>query len=72
LAGALTKLKDKAGYDALLEILKGDQPVLLRSQALELIKEESGKDFGYNPEKSGAENQSALDQVARWIRQEVP
>ena len=72
LAGALTKLKDKAGYDALLEILKGDQPVLLRSQALELIKEESGKDFGYNPEKSGAENQSALDQVARWIRQEAP
>ena len=72
LAGALTKLKDKAGYDALLEILKGDQPVLLRSQALELIKEESGKDFGYNPEKSGAENQSALDQVARWIHQEIP
>ena len=72
LAGALTKLKDKAGYDALLEILKGDQPVLLRSQALELIREESGKDFGYNPEKSGAENQSALDQAARWIRQEVP
>ncbi|HTG72275.1 MAG TPA: iron chelate uptake ABC transporter family permease subunit [Terriglobia bacterium] len=72
LAGALTKLKDKAGYDALLEILKGDQPVLLRSQALELIREESGKDFGYNPEKSGAENQSALDQVARWIHQEIP
>ena len=72
LAGALTKLKDKAGYDALLEILKGDQPVLLRSQALELIREESGKDFGYNPEKSGAENQSALDQVARWIDQEIP
>ncbi len=71
LAGALTKLKDKAGYDALLEILKGDQPVLLRSQALELIREESGKDFGYNPEKSGAENQSALDQVARWIDQEI-
>ena len=72
LAGALTKLKDKAGYDALFEILKGDQPVLLRSQALELIREESGKDFGYNPEKSGAENQSALDQVARWMRQEIP
>jgi zinc/manganese transport system permease protein len=67
LAEALVGLKDKAGYNALLEMLKGDEPVLLRSEALELMKKEAGQDFGYNPEKTAAENRAALEKVAVWV-----
>lgn len=68
LAGALTKLKDKSGLNALLDILKKDEPVLLRSQALDLLKAEAGQDFGYNPEKTPAENKNAIDRAADWLR----
>lgn len=67
LAEALVKLKDNAGYNALLEMLKGDDPVLLRSEALELMKKESGQDFGYNPEKTGGENRAALEKATAWV-----
>ena len=67
LAEALLELKDKAGYNALLEMLKGDEPVLLRSEALELMKKEAGQDFGYNPEKTATENRAALEKVAVWV-----
>jgi zinc/manganese transport system permease protein len=68
LAGALVKLKDKAGFAALLEILKQDESPLLRSQAFELLKMSSGKDFGYDPEKPAAENRTSLERVAEWIK----
>ena len=67
LAEALLELKDKAGYNALLEMLKGNEPVLLRSEALELMKKEAGQDFGYNPEKTATENRAALEKVAVWV-----
>jgi HEAT repeat protein len=68
IVSALIKVKDKSGYTALLDILKKDEPVLLRSQALELLKAEAGEDFGYNPEKSPAENKAALDRAAAWAK----
>jgi HEAT repeat protein len=67
LAAALVKLKDKAGFTALTDILKQDESVLLRSQALELLKAESGQDFGYNPEKSAGENKAALERLSDWV-----
>jgi HEAT repeat protein len=67
LVTALIKVKDKAGYTALLDMLKKDEPVLLRSQALELLKSESGQDFGYNPEKTPSENKAALERATAWI-----
>ena len=48
-------------------MLKGDEPVLLRSEALELMKKEAGQDFGYNPEKTATENRAALEKVAVWV-----
>lgn len=72
LAGALVKLKDEAGFTALLDLLKSDAPVLLRSEALELLKTAAGQDFGYNPEKTGPENGVALERTAEWIRRNVP
>ena len=68
LAGALAKLQDKAGFEALFDVLRKDEPVLLRVQALDLMKAEAGQDFGYNPEKTPAENKVSLDRVAEWIR----
>ena len=68
IVNALIKVKDKSAYAALLDILKKDEPVLLRSQALELLKAEAGEDFGYNPEKTPAENKVALDRAATWVK----
>jgi zinc/manganese transport system permease protein len=66
-ATALVEVKDKAGFAALLDILKSDEPVLLRSQALDTLKAKAGQDFGYNPEKTAAENKASLDKAARWV-----
>jgi HEAT repeat protein len=68
LAEALVSLKDNAGYNALLEMLKGDEPVLLQSEALESIKKESGQDFGYDPGKTAGENRAALERITAWVR----
>jgi zinc/manganese transport system permease protein len=69
IAGSLVQLKDKAGYDRLVKILQSDEPVLLRSQALELIKAEAGQDFGYDPEKTAVENKASLVRVGAWVRE---
>jgi HEAT repeat protein len=68
IVSALIKVRDSGGYTALLDLLKKDEPVLLRSQALELLKAEAGEDFGYNPEKSPAENKAALDRATAWVK----
>lgn len=69
LAKALVELKDKAGYDALIDILKNDEAGFARAQAAEVIKQKAGQDFGYNPEKTVAENKDAIDRVERWQKQ---
>jgi zinc/manganese transport system permease protein len=72
LADALVQLKDKAGYEVLLDILGSDEPALLRSEALERLKTEAGGDFGYDPEKTPAENKAALDRAAAWVNAQRP
>jgi len=67
LARTLAEMKDKSGYAAALEIMKSDEPVLVRSEALALVKDAAGGDFGYDPEKSAAENNSALERFASWL-----
>ena len=68
LAKALVDLNDRAGDAALIEILKSDDAGLARSQALDLIKGRAGQDFGYNPEKSVAENKAAIDKAEQWLK----
>jgi zinc/manganese transport system permease protein len=58
-------VNDKQGYSTLLSILKDGDAGFARYQAIDLIKEETGKDYGYNPEKSAAENQKALEEIAK-------
>ena len=69
IAKALVALNNQTGYSALVEILKNDEAGFARSQALDLIKTKAGRDFGYNPEKSAAENKDALIHIEDWLRQ---
>jgi hypothetical protein len=46
--------------------LKDDQAGFARAQALELIKAKAGQDFGYDPEKSVAENGAAIEKIEKW------
>jgi HEAT repeat protein len=68
LAQALVKLKDVSGYAALLDILKSGDSELLRNQAIEIVKAESGQDFGYKPERSLEENRAAIEQISDWTK----
>jgi len=69
IAKALVGLNNQTGYSALVEILKNDEAGFARSQALDLIKTKAGSDFGYNPEKTAAENKDALIHIEDWLRQ---
>jgi zinc/manganese transport system permease protein len=66
-AKALVALKEKSGYDGLIKILKDEEAGYARSQAVEVIRVAAGNDFGYDPEKSVAENKAAIDQIEKWI-----
>jgi hypothetical protein len=53
-----------------LEILKNDDAAqLARQQANEALETNSGKKFGYNPEKSAAENKDALQKMEAWVKE---
>jgi HEAT repeat protein len=66
-AKALVSLDDKSGYDGLVKILRNDDAGFARSQALEDIRTAAGNDFGYNPEKSVAENKGAIEGIEKWV-----
>jgi zinc/manganese transport system permease protein len=68
IAKALIELNDKSGYDALVEILKNNDAGFARAQALEMIKAKSGQNFGYNPEKTVAENSAALARLQSYLK----
>ncbi len=72
IAKALVELKDKSGYDALIDILKNADAGFARVQAIEVIKQKAGQDFGYNPERTVPENAGAIDRIERWQKQEHP
>ncbi len=67
IAKALAAQQDKEGYAALVDILKNDEAGFARSQALELIKARAETDFGYNAEKSVAENKPAIEKLEKWL-----
>ncbi|MBI4473369.1 MAG: metal ABC transporter permease [Acidobacteria bacterium] len=68
IAKALVELKDKSGYTALIEILKNDEAGFARAQAIEVIQQKSGQDFGYNAEKTVGENKDAIARLERWLK----
>ncbi len=72
IAKALIQLNDKSGYETLIQILRNDEAGFARAQALELIKAKAGRDFGYNPEKTAAENSASIDQIEKWKKGALP
>jgi hypothetical protein len=66
LAKALIAIGDDAGIKAVVDILKDDEAGFARSQALDVLKANAGKDFGYNPEKTVEENKAAIEVIEGW------
>ncbi len=69
IATALIELKDQSGYETIIQILKNDDAGFARAQAIEVLKTKAGRDFGYSPEKTAAENAAAIDRLQGWVRQ---
>lgn len=65
IARVLAERGVQAGLRLLLEILESDAPRLARAQAVSELRRLTGKHFGYDPARSGADNRDA---VARWRR----
>lgn len=70
IAKAQLELGDDEGYATLIEILKnGEASPLARQQANELLEMQSGNKFGYDAQKSVAENKEALRKIEEWWNQ---
>jgi len=70
IAKAQLTLGDNEGFATLLRILKEDDAGYARQQANELFESVSGRRFGYNPERSAAENTAALRKAEEWYARE--
>ena len=66
LARAILELKEPSGIPVLIDMLESDQPELARREAMELLGNLSGKDFGYRPQLSPTENREAIGGWRSW------
>jgi hypothetical protein len=57
---------DNQGFQTLIEILKNEEAGYARVQANELLEQLSAQKFGFQPEKSAAENKSAITEIETW------
>ena len=70
IAKAQLELGDRDGFATLIRILKNDESLFARKQANDLLEAQSGRKFGYEPEKTAAENRAALQKIEEWWRTE--
>jgi zinc/manganese transport system permease protein len=66
IAKAQLALGDPEGFGTLIRILKDDEAAYARTQAHELLEALSGQKFGYQPERTVAQNASALKHIDDW------
>ena len=66
IAKAQLALGDREGFATLIKILKNDESVFARQQANETLEKQSERKFGYQPEKSVAQNEVALQKIDEW------
>ena len=69
IANAQLKVGDSQGFQTLIKILETEEGGFARQQASESLEEQSGEKFGYNAEKSVAENAEALRKIRAWWQQ---
>jgi zinc/manganese transport system permease protein len=66
IAKAQLNVGDNQGLRTLIEILETDEGGLARQQALDTLRQSTGKQFSYSPEKSLKENEAALEEIHQW------
>ena len=70
IAKAQLALGDREGFATLIKILKNDESVFARQQASETLEKQSERKFAYQPEKSVAQNEVALQKIDEWWKTE--
>lgn len=70
IAQAQLAVGDHQGFATLIAILKSDEGGFARQQAIEILEKQSAKKFGYDPQKSVAENQAAIKKIDEWWTKE--
>jgi hypothetical protein len=66
IARAQLAVGDNQGFQTLIEILKNEDAGYARIQAYELLEQLSGQKFGFQADKSGSENKSAIEKIENW------
>lgn len=61
---------DPEGISTVIQVLKNDGASLARQEANELLETQIGGGFGYQPDKSAAENKVALQRIDEWWKRE--
>lgn len=67
IARAQLQVGDKSGFKTLTAILKNDDAGFARQQAHELLEAQTNQKFGYDPQKSVAENKEPLKKIDDWM-----
>jgi hypothetical protein len=66
IANAQLNVGDSQGFLTLIRSLETENGGFARQQALEILQENAGKRFDYDPAKSVAENAAALQKIREW------
>jgi zinc/manganese transport system permease protein len=66
IARAQLAVGDNQGFQTLIEILKNEDAGYASIQAYELLEQLSGQKFGFQADKSGSENKSAIEKIENW------
>jgi len=67
IAGLLVDAGDPRGLAAAVSLLSGEAAPLVRDGAYELVVAEAGREFGYDPFGSEADNVDALERIVGWL-----
>jgi hypothetical protein len=66
-ARILTAAGDRRGLEVAVAFLSSDAPLLYRDEAGALLREQTGKDFGYDPFATVEENAEAIKSWHEWL-----
>ena len=71
IARAQLGVGDRQGFQTLIKILRNDEAGYARQQAADLLEAQSGKKFGYDAQKTVAENGAALKKIDGWWKKDA-
>ena len=71
IAGKIWDIDKKQGLKLLFQILKSSELPFAREEAVNKLRELSGKNFGYDPEKNKEENSVSLQKWESWINSQM-